>query len=49
MSDLVLRGVRLVPVTTAAPDEPVDVLVRDGRVAAVAPALDRPSARTAGG
>lgn len=43
MSSLVLRSVRLVPVTSAAPGEPVDVLVEDGRVVQVGPALDRPS------
>jgi len=42
VDSLLLRGARLVPVTAPAPSEPVDVLVVDGTVAAVGPALDRP-------
>ncbi len=36
---LLVRGVRLVPVTAPAPDRPIDVRVRDGAVTAVAPSL----------
>lgn len=43
MSSLILRGARLVPVTTEAPGDPVDVLVEGGRVSAVGPALERPA------
>lgn len=39
---LLLRRARLVPVGTPAPQHPVDVLVRDGVVAEVAPTLTAP-------
>jgi predicted amidohydrolase YtcJ len=46
-ADLLLRRARLVPVAgTPAPVEPVDVLVRGGRVAALAPRLDDAGCRT---
>ncbi|MGA8044922.1 MAG: amidohydrolase family protein, partial [Dermatophilaceae bacterium] len=43
---LLLRGARLVPVSGPAPQRPVEVLVRDGVVTAVAPRVD--PAATAG-
>ncbi|ANH37469.1 N-substituted formamide deformylase precursor [Nocardioides dokdonensis FR1436] len=45
MSSLIIRRARLVPVHAGdvVPDAPVDVLVTDGTVAAVAPRLDRPA------
>ena len=45
MSDLLIRAARLVPVHAgeAAPDAPVDVLVRDGRVTEVATSVTRPA------
>ena len=42
MADLLLRRARLVPLTSAAPDRPVDVLVRGGVVTAVGPGIERP-------
>jgi len=42
VDSLLLRGARLVPVTTPAPAGPVDVLVEDGVVTAVGAALERP-------
>lgn len=45
VTSLMIRDARLVPLTPAddAPDAPVDVLVEDGTVTAVGPALDRPA------
>ncbi|WP_121254466.1 amidohydrolase [Nocardioides ferulae] len=45
MSNLLLRGVRLVPLAPGetAPDEPVDVAVEHGVVTAVGPGLERPA------
>ncbi len=45
MTELLVRDARLVRVLEgdAAPDDPVDVLVRDGRVVDVGPALARPA------
>ena len=43
MSSLLLRSARLVPVTGAAPDAPVDVLVSEGRVVEVGESLARPA------
>ncbi len=45
MTDLLIRGARLVPVQPGetATDDPVDVHVHDDRVVAVGPALDRPA------
>lgn len=45
MSDLLLRTARLLPVRPddSAPAHPVDVLVRDGRVVAIAERLERPA------
>lgn len=40
MSDLVLRDVRVVALDDETSDEPVDVLVRAGRIAAVGPGLE---------
>ena len=37
---MLIRNARVVPVTSAAPDRPVDVLVEDGRVTEVGPGLD---------
>lgn len=39
---LVLRRVRPVPIGTPAPDQPVDVLIEDGRVVEVGPSIARP-------
>ncbi len=43
MPDLLLRDVRVVPITEGAPPEPMDVLVRDGVVTAVQPGLPFPA------
>lgn len=43
MSDLVIRNARLVPLDETVPTDPVDILVEDGRIAAVEPAIDRPA------
>ncbi len=45
MTSHLIRHARLVPLATGdeVPDQPVDVLVEDGTVTAVGPALDRPS------
>lgn len=42
MHSLILRDAHLVPVGSATPTEPVDVLVEDGRVVEVGPTLHRP-------
>ena len=42
MHSLILRDAHLVPVDSATPTEPVDVLVEDGRVVEVRPTLHRP-------
>ena len=42
MADLLIRNGRLVPLGADGGTEPVDVLVRDGLVTAVAPGLERP-------
>jgi hypothetical protein len=48
VSDLLIRGARLVPVHPgeAAPESPVDVLARDGRVIEVAASVARPAGVT---
>ncbi|MEX0426012.1 amidohydrolase [Nocardioides sp. DS6] len=48
MPDLLLRRARLVPLTTAAPDGPVDVLVRDGIVTAIGPSPTASEGRRTG-